>query len=90
MFFRWIYVSNSLVFAAIGFLCKQKLLSKMKFTEPDCFRRGMTGKDVAEAMLRYNQIYDVQVVLAKACYQIIIILQPRRLIWAPMCIPETV
>ncbi len=56
------YMLISLVFAAIGFFVQQKLLSKMKFYGARLFSRGMTGKDVAEAMLRYNQIYDVQVV----------------------------
>lgn len=55
------YLIISLVLAAIGFLVQRVLVSKMKKYGAMPFARGMNGKQVAEAMLRYYNISGVLV-----------------------------
>lgn len=52
----------SLFFMAIGFLVQMRLKSKFKEYGRQPLLSGLTGKEVAEKMLRENGIYDVQVV----------------------------
>lgn len=52
----------SLIFMAIGFLVQMRLKSKFKQYSQQPLMSGLTGKEVAEKMLRENGIYDVQVV----------------------------
>lgn len=52
----------SLFFMAIGFLVQMQLKSKFKEYGRQPLLSGLTGKEVAEKMLRENGIYDVQVV----------------------------
>ena len=52
----------SLFFMAIGFLVQTRLKSKFKEYGRQPLLSGLTGKEVAEKMLRENGIYDVQVV----------------------------
>ena len=50
------------VFALISWLISSSLKSKFERYSRIPIPRGMTGKDVAEKMLRDNRIYDVQVI----------------------------
>lgn len=52
----------SLIFMGIGFLVQMRLKSKFRQYGAVPLRSGLTGKEVAEKMLRENGIYDVQVV----------------------------
>ncbi len=52
----------SLFFMAIGFLVQMRLKSKFKEYGRQPLLSGLTGREVAEKMLRENGIYDVQVV----------------------------
>ncbi len=52
----------SLLFMGIGFLVQMRLKSKFKQYSQQPLLSGLTGKEVAEKMLRENGIYDVQVV----------------------------
>lgn len=52
----------SLIFMGIGFLVQMRLKSKFRQYSAEPLRSGLTGKEVAEKMLRENGIYDVQVV----------------------------
>ena len=51
----------SLLFMGIGFLVQMRLKSKFKKYSQQPLLSGLTGKEVAEKMLRENGIYDVQV-----------------------------
>lgn len=50
------------VFALISWIVQQSLQSKFKKYSQIPIPNGMTGKDVAERMLRENGIYDVKVI----------------------------
>jgi uncharacterized protein len=52
----------SLLFMGIGFLVQMRLKSKFKQYARQPLLSGLTGKQVAEKMLKENGIYDVQVV----------------------------
>ena len=52
----------SLIFMGIGFLVQMRLKSKFRHYGSYPLSSGLSGKDVAEKMLRENGIYDVQVV----------------------------
>ena len=52
----------SLLFMAIGFLVQMRLKSKFRHYSEQPLLSRLTGKEVAEKMLRDNGIYDVQVV----------------------------
>ncbi|MBY0476771.1 MAG: zinc metallopeptidase [Chitinophagaceae bacterium] len=52
----------SLLFMGIGFLVQMRLKSKFKQYGKQPLMSGLTGKQVAEKMLKENGIYDVQVV----------------------------
>lgn len=52
----------SLLFMGIGFLVQMRLKSKFKHYSQQPLSSGLSGKEVAEKMLRENGIFDVQVV----------------------------
>jgi len=52
----------SLLFMGIGFLVQMRLKSKFKQYAQQPLFSGLTGRQVAEKMLKENGIYDVQVV----------------------------
>ena len=52
----------SLLFMGIGFLVQMRLKSKFKHYGQQPLLSGLSGKEVAEKMLKENGIYDVQVV----------------------------
>ena len=52
----------SLIFMGIGFLVQMRLKSKFRHYGSYPLSSGLSGKEVAEKMLRENGIYDVQVV----------------------------
>lgn len=52
----------SLLFMGIGFLVQMRLKSKFKHYGQKSLASGLSGKEIAEKMLRENGIYDVQVV----------------------------
>jgi uncharacterized protein len=52
----------SLIFMGIGFLVQMRLKSKFRQYGAIPLRSGLTGKQIAEKMLKENGIYDVQVV----------------------------
>ena len=51
----------SIVFAVIGFIISNVLKSKFKKYSQVGLSNGMSGAEVAAAMLKHNQIYDVQI-----------------------------
>jgi Zn-dependent membrane protease YugP len=51
----------SVVFAAIGWMISARLKSKFEHYSHMPLQNSMTGKDVAESMLKYYGIYDVKV-----------------------------
>ena len=51
----------SIVFAVIGFAISGVLKSKFRKYSEVGLSNGMTGAEVAAAMLKYNQIYDVHI-----------------------------
>jgi Zn-dependent membrane protease YugP len=59
MFTYWIILG---VFVLLSWIISSRLKSKFKKYSQVPMSSGMTGKDVAEKMLRDNGIYDVQVV----------------------------
>lgn len=52
----------SLLFMGIGFLVQMRLKTKFQQYSKLPLQNGLTGRDVAEKMLRENGIYDVKVV----------------------------
>src|SRR5919112_345418 len=54
----------SMIFVAISFLVQARLKSKFNTYSQTPLSSGLTGKQVAEKMLRENNIYDVQVISA--------------------------
>ncbi len=52
----------SLVFMGIGMLVSSRLKSKFAHYSQENLRSGLSGKDIAQKMLRDNGIYDVNVV----------------------------
>lgn len=52
----------SLLFMGIGFLVQMRLKAKFKQYSKQPLLSGLTGRDIAEKMLRENGIYDVKVV----------------------------
>jgi Zn-dependent membrane protease YugP len=52
----------SLVFMGIGMLVSSRLKSKFTTYSQERLSSGLTGKDIAQKMLRDNGIYDVNVV----------------------------
>jgi Zn-dependent membrane protease YugP len=52
----------SLLFMGIGFLVQMRLKSKFKHYSQQPLSSGLSGKEVAEKMLRESGIFDVQVV----------------------------
>jgi len=55
----------SLVFMGLGLLVSSRLKSKFSYYERKTLSSGLTGKRVAEKMLRENGIYDVNVISVK-------------------------
>jgi Zn-dependent membrane protease YugP len=53
------------ILSLIGFLVSNRLKSKFKHYGQIGLQNGMTGKEVAEAMLRHYNIHDVKVVATK-------------------------
>lgn len=51
----------SVVFMVIGFILSARLKSKFRHYAEMPLQNGMSGAEVAQAMLRYNQIFDVKV-----------------------------
>ena len=51
----------SVVFMIIGFILSSRLKSKFRHYAQIPLQNGMTGAEVAAAMLKYNQIYDVKI-----------------------------
>ncbi|MCB0518928.1 MAG: zinc metallopeptidase [Saprospiraceae bacterium] len=56
--FYWVIIIG---FSIIGFLVSNRLKSKFKQYSQVSLRSGMSGREVAEAMLRYYGINDVQI-----------------------------
>lgn len=52
----------SLVFMGIGMLVSSRLKNKFSHYSQESLRSGLSGKDIAQKMLRDNGIYDVNVV----------------------------
>jgi Zn-dependent membrane protease YugP len=52
----------SLIFVGISFLVSMQLKSKFNYYSKVPLLNGMTGREVAEKMLRDNHIYDVKVI----------------------------
>jgi Zn-dependent membrane protease YugP len=52
----------SVVFMVIGFIISSVLKSKFKKYSQVPLSNGMSGAEVAAAMLKYNQIYDVKII----------------------------
>jgi uncharacterized protein len=52
----------TLVFAGIGMLVQSRLKSKFKQYSEIGLRNGLSGKEIAEKMLRDNNIFDVRIV----------------------------
>lgn len=55
-------IAISVIFMLIGSIVQSKLKSKFKQYSEVPTSSGLSGKDIAEKMLRDNGIYDVQVV----------------------------
>jgi uncharacterized protein len=53
------------LFSVVGFLVSTRLQSKFRHYSQFALRNGLTGKEIAEAMLRHYNIHDVQVVPAQ-------------------------
>ena len=51
----------SVVFMVIGYLLSSRLKSKFRKYAEVPLQNGMSGAEVAAAMLKYNQIYDVKI-----------------------------
>ena len=51
----------SVVFMIIGFILSSRLKSKFRHYAQIPLQNGMSGAEVAAAMLKYNQIYDVKI-----------------------------
>jgi hypothetical protein len=51
----------SIVFMVIGFILSSRLKSKFRKYSEVPLQNGMSGAEVAAAMLRYNQIFDVNI-----------------------------
>jgi uncharacterized protein len=51
-----------IVFAGIGFLVQMRLKSKFEKYSLVALRSGLTGREIAERMLKDNGIYDVKIV----------------------------
>lgn len=55
-------VAISILFGIVGYILSYRLKVKFKKYSEVNLTNGMSGKDVAEAMLKNNGIYDVQVI----------------------------
>lgn len=53
---------TSLLFMLVGFLVQMRLKSKFQLYGKRALQAGLTGREIAEKMLRENGIYDVKVV----------------------------
>jgi uncharacterized protein len=53
------------LFSIVGFIVSSRLQSKFRHYSQFQIRSGLTGKEIAEAMLRHYNIHDVQVVPAQ-------------------------
>lgn len=62
MMFDPILLIISVVFMGIGMLVSSRLKSKFSHYSQEFLRSGLSGKEVAQKMLRDNGIYDVNVV----------------------------
>ena len=51
----------SVIFMIIGFILSSRLKSKFRHYAQIPLQNGMSGAEVAAAMLKYNQIYDVKI-----------------------------
>ncbi|MEP7322366.1 MAG: zinc metallopeptidase [Saprospiraceae bacterium] len=56
------YFLLTILLAAVGFIVQRILLSKMKKYGSTPLSRGLSGKQVAEAMMRYYNVSDVNIV----------------------------
>jgi Zn-dependent membrane protease YugP len=52
----------SIIFGIIGFVLNARLKSKFQHYSEEPLSNGMSGKEVAETMLKFNHIYDVSVI----------------------------
>lgn len=62
MIFDPVLLVIAIIFAAIGWLVSRRLKSRFKEYAQVPIASGLSGKEVAEKMLRENNIHDVQVV----------------------------
>lgn len=60
-----IYIILTGAFSFIGMLVSNRLKSKFNHYSQFSLQNGMTGREVAKAMLKYYNIHDVQIVPAK-------------------------
>ena len=70
----------SMIFMLLGMLVQFRLKSKFATYRKVVTSSGLSGKEVAEKMLRDNGIYDVQVTSVPGFYQTMTTQQKRRLI----------
>lgn len=61
----YIYMLIAGALSLVGMFVSNRLKSKFKYYNQIGIRSGMCGKDIAEAMLKYYNIYDVQVISTK-------------------------
>ncbi|MBK7409443.1 MAG: zinc metallopeptidase [Saprospirales bacterium] len=61
----YVYMAVAGVLSIIGFVISNRLKHKFKKYSEVGLRNGMSGQEIAEAMLRYYQIYDVKVVIGQ-------------------------
>jgi uncharacterized protein len=61
----YVYMIIAGVLSIIGFVVSNRLKSKFHYYSQIGLRSGMSGREVAEAMLRHYQIYDVKVVIGQ-------------------------
>ena len=76
------------VFTVVGMLVSNRLKSKFAHYSKIGTRSGMSGKEIAEAMLSHYGIRGVQVVMGQGFYLIIIIRSTKQWHYLPKYIME--
>ena len=61
----YVYMAIAGVLSIIGFVVSNQLKSKFKKYSQVGLRNGMSGREIAETMLRHYQVYDVKVVIGQ-------------------------
>jgi Zn-dependent membrane protease YugP len=61
----YLYMVIAGVLSIVGFFVSNRLKSKFQHYSQVGLRNGMSGQEIAEAMLRHYQIYDVKVVMGQ-------------------------